>query len=767
MSERLLRLRSDLIVHAESDGARTLYVVKDPLTGRFFRLRAPEHYMLTRADGGTSIAEAARLTEERFGIKLRLEVAHQFFERMERLLFFEGPALERYRNNPIHIRRRSLWMIPIKAFDPDAALSRWVRRLRFLFAPGSVVIVLLLMAGATAIASSQQSLWQSNLADIWRLTSIPLVLAAIFVIAIVHEFGHALTLKYYGGSIHEMGFLLLYFQPSFYSNISDSYLLSGRRPRVYVGLAGLFFQGLLTAVAVFMWRVVEPGNWLSDFLWVIPAISLLLFLFNLNPLIKLDGYYLLVDALGIPNLRDKSFAYWRGVIHSWLWGRARTLSTDETRHRLAYRIYGIASALYTGALVGWLGYHAVRFLHGHWGLAGVLLLFASVMALAMTSGSAKSDTRAESSGDGAEDAQAPTSLAKPIVVWGTIILVVALSFVIKLERRVGSHCEVEASARYTVSNSASGTIETELFISHPQERRERSVVQANAADFSVIAYELRAAPNQPIARGDTLLVISSNRYRALLMQKTAERDRIIAERSVLVSGPQKDRILQLRAELSELEAQVGNKQAELDRGQRLLDRQLIAQEQFDARRTEREMAGSARDAKQSELDLLIAGPKAEELAVKEAQIAALDAEVEFLQIQIASSTILSPIEGIVTRVEHDRTLVEVADLDPVRLRLYVDQDDIADVGHDAPVSLKVRSRPRDTFHGRVITIASRADTASSQREFLVTTELDNAARLLQPGMTGYAKVACGKRPILSLVARRLMHFIRVEFWSWW
>ncbi|HUU44843.1 MAG TPA: efflux RND transporter periplasmic adaptor subunit [Acidobacteriota bacterium] len=771
MAIELLKLRSDLVVRSDTDGGTTVYTIKDPVTRRYFQLRAPEYYLLSRADGKTTPADAARLTAERFGINILPEAAEAFYRRMQRLLFFEGPAFERYSAATPNLRRRSLGMIPLKAFDPDRALTRWIERLRFLFRPAAVVLAFVAMIVAVAVAASQHSLWSGGILGAWRLTSIPLLLAAIFALAWVHETGHALTLKHFGGSVHEMGFLLLYFQPCFYCNISDTYLLPGRQARLYVGLAGLFFQGLVTALAILVWRMIEPGNLIADFLWVFTVVSLALFLFNFNPLIKLDGYYILVELLRIPNLRAKAFRYWRGVAGRWLRGTDAVGTERDTRLRRIYRWYGLAASVYTGTLIGWVLYHVTRFLHGQWGAAGVILLYGFLAALTVSMRKRSrtvadtQDTNARESNDIATPTQ--PRWMKPLIFWGGVAVLIILAAVIRLERRVGSACEVKAGSRFTVTTPSGGTLETELVVGGRAERRERSLVQATAADFSVVAYGLNVQEGDSVRAGDTLVVLSSNRYEAELLSRTAERDEIVAERNLLLSGPKKDAIVGLRSEIAEMVALVENKRLELERGRLSRDRQLISQEEFEAKQAEYEMAQAREETKRSELALLISEPKAEELAVKDAQIAGFDAEIEFLTTQIAASTVLAPIDGVVTRVERGGVLAEIADCDPVRLFLSVDQDDIADVAVGDAVTLKVRSYPYRTFYGRVARIAGDADSTGGRQRFIVSTDVENPDGLLRPGMTGQAKIACGKRPILALAARRLIQFVRIEFWSWW
>ena len=771
MNNDCLKLRSDLIVTSETEGEVVFYTVKEPLTGRFFRLRAPEYYLLSRADGQTTATQAAELTGERFGVVIPAAAAEAFFAKMERYLFFEGPALERERPRLSRMtivgQRRALGTIRLKAFNPDAFLARWIRRLRFLFTPAAIGVAIGVMLAAALIIADGRGVWGSSLADLWRLSSLPLLFAGILVIGFIHEFGHAFTLKYFGGSVREMGFLLLYFQPCFYCNLSDAYLLKDRRAKILVGVAGLFFQGVITAIFILMWRVATPGTVVANFLYVATAFSLAVFLFNFNPLIRLDGYYLLADWLRIPNLRAKAFAYWRGAAAEWMMGGSRTGVPTDQRQRRVFRVYGILATAYTLVLLSWLLYHATRFVHSHWGAAGSTILFAGVLAMAIKTRKEMGESAAEVTESASQTARSPRRWTKPLILWGGIILAGVALALIKAERHVGSVCRVEPSARFTVISSSSGTLETELAESQSLGRRERSILLSVSADFSAVKYALRVSEKDSVVTGDTILVLASNLVQANLEQKKSDREQAIAERNLLLSGPKRDQVLGLRAEINEIEAQHENKLIERDRAKRLFERGAIAQEQYDAAETQVKVIDAQLSAKSSELDLLISGPKAEELAIKEAEIAGLDASIQFLRSQIDASVVRSPIDGIISRVNRGEILVEVAEINPVRVDLEVNEEDIADVSLRNPVALKVRSFPFERFQGHVSRIAIDADTLGGEPRFKVQTEIDNPGATLKPGMTGYAKISCGKRSLLTLMFRRLVQFIRVEFWSWW
>jgi putative peptide zinc metalloprotease protein len=769
MSDSFPKLRTDLIVTSTPVGGEAMYTIKDPLTNRFFRLRAPEHYLLTRADGETSPGTAATLTSERFGIVITADAATAFFARMERLLFFDGTAFERELPRLRHMSstgRRSIGTIRLKAFNPDALLSRWMRRAGFLFTPVGFGVAIMLMLTATVVAVGQHGIWGATLVDLWRLSSIPVLFAAILLIGVVHEFGHAMTLKHYGGSVREMGFLLLYFQPCFYCNLSDSYLLPQRRARAFVGFAGLFFQGVLTAILILLWRIAAPGTWPANFLYAATAFSLGLFLFNLNPMIRLDGYYILADWLGIPNLRSKALRYWRGIIGEWTIGGIPATGDLPPRLRRIYHWYGVGAAVYTGLLLGWILYHVIRFINARWGLAGDSLFVAIILAFALRSGrqAAESPPEAERSSD--EGIKPGRRWRKPALFWSGLALIVVLLAIIRAERHVGSICRVDPSARFTISAPSRDAIESELFVGQT-ERREKSVLQAGSSEFSAIRYVLHVKEGDTVLAGDTLLVLSCNRYQADLAAAESQRERTIAERNLLLSGPKKDQVQALRAEIAEIAAQLDNKRIEVQRSQQLVERSLIAKDVHESIKTEQTVLQAKLDGKKSSLALLISDPKAEELAIKEAQITGFDSQIAFLRSQIEASTLRTPIDGIATRVDRSDVLVEVSDLDPVRVQLSVEESDIHDVRVAYPVSLKVRALPFEEFRGRVTYVASDADTSGGSRQFDVLTEIENPGLMLKLGMSGYSKISCGKSSLLSLISRRAVHFVRVEFWSWW
>lgn len=145
-------------------------------------------------------------------------------------------------------------------------------------------------------------------ANLFSLQNALLMIATTFVIKSVHELGHGLTCKHFGGEVHEIGVMFLIFQPYFFVNVSDSWTMPNRLHRVLVSAAGIYVELIFAAFATFFWAVVQPGA-LRDFLFnVIFIASVSTLIFNANPLMRFDGYYIMMDLLEVPNLQAKSRA---------------------------------------------------------------------------------------------------------------------------------------------------------------------------------------------------------------------------------------------------------------------------------------------------------------------------------------------------------------------------------------------------------------------------------------------------------------------------
>ena len=132
------------------------------------------------------------------------------------------------------------------------------------------------------------------------------------VVKIIHEFGHGLTAKHFGGEVHEMGILFLVLTPALYCDVTDSWLLPNKWKRIWISAAGIYVECFLASIATFVWWYSTPGLLNSLAMATMFICSVNTIMFNANPLLRYDGYYVMADWLEIPNLRIKStqfFAY--------------------------------------------------------------------------------------------------------------------------------------------------------------------------------------------------------------------------------------------------------------------------------------------------------------------------------------------------------------------------------------------------------------------------------------------------------------------------
>jgi putative peptide zinc metalloprotease protein len=139
----------------------------------------------------------------------------------------------------------------------------------------------------------------------------------VIICVSVHEAAHGATLKHFGGEVHDSGILMMFFTPCMYCNVSDAWLLSDKWKRLAITAAGGISDLCLWALGVFAWRLTVIGSPLNQLplsdVTMCGARSLL----NFNPLLRLDGYYLLSDWLSICNLRTRSMDHWMGTLR-WL-----------------------------------------------------------------------------------------------------------------------------------------------------------------------------------------------------------------------------------------------------------------------------------------------------------------------------------------------------------------------------------------------------------------------------------------------------------------
>ncbi len=356
-----LRVRRNLEAVAIRADGEDGWTIKDPLSLRYFRLRNPEYVLLQSLDGSATIGSLIRMCEQKFpGENLTVESLQSFLG----ILVESGLAVsDRPGSGQQFIRRAErekisrrvasvtgILAIRFRGTDPERLLNA-LRPIASLVATPMVLAGLGLLAVTgllLAILRFDELVLRlpalQTLAGPHNMLSLVI---AIVMIKMLHELGHALTCRQLGGECHEIGFMLLVFMPVLYCDVTDAWMLSRRRSRIAISVAGIAVEIVLAATCMLLWWISVPGWLNSFFLNVMLICSINTVLLNGNPLLKYDGYHVLADLVNIPNLGGQS----RQVVHTLLERLVLGVKTpgDELRlDALAWFLvtYGIASAVY-------------------------------------------------------------------------------------------------------------------------------------------------------------------------------------------------------------------------------------------------------------------------------------------------------------------------------------------------------------------------------------------------------------------------------------
>jgi len=207
-----------------------------------------------------------------------------------------------------------------------------------------------MMLAALMLVASQWQTFSSRLPDFqsfFNWHSIVYFWCSLAIIKIIHEFGHGLTAKHYGGEVHEMGMLFLVLTPALYCDVTDSWLLPSKWKRIWISAAGIYVECFLASLATFVWWNTEQGLLNSLSLATMFICSVNTIMFNANPLLRYDGYYVMSDYLEIPNLRVKSTQFFAYLFQEKVLGLEIPVQSYMPRsRRTLFVTYAIASYLY-------------------------------------------------------------------------------------------------------------------------------------------------------------------------------------------------------------------------------------------------------------------------------------------------------------------------------------------------------------------------------------------------------------------------------------
>ncbi len=804
----LAALRRDLVVSQQSGEAGVIYVIKDPVARRFFRFGEAEHFVASQLDGRTDVEAIEQRAERELGVAIDADTVRQFIDQLQRIGLLETrdrPTIDRCHHgrvshtNPLYIR--------LKAFDPDRLFDRLIGKVSFFFTPWFVAsaVAILITAAVITIADWNEIVW--GFGRLYRFDALLLAWITVLTVTTAHEFAHGLTCKHFGGHVHEIGFLLLFFQPAFYCNVSDAWLFAEKSKRLWVMFAGAFLEISVWAVATIVWRLTDVDTTLNFVAMIVMATSGVKTLFNFNPLIKLDGYYLLSDYLEVPNLRQRSIGHLKATVKRFF-GPIVDPGGDVTpRLRRIYLIYGSLATVYSVWLLSLVAIRFGGFMVERYQGPG-FLAFSGLLTVVFQNPLRNAYRRLPTF---RSNPTGSTAMKRRTIRVAALLVISAALFIGRMPLKVSGEFKVLPERNSDVRAPVDGLIE-EVYADEGDRVRAGDVLlrlverdyRSELAKVDAQILELRAQLKllQIGPRPEEIQVARDELQTAKTRQEHA------AERYEEAGRIHATRVTKSKASVETAENRLRYARNDLTRFKQLFETGLASKKQFEEAEeqvvmrekelelAEAELLSISADAQSdirqdvavaarqiqeasARVKVLLAGSRPETIEAMEAQLARMEAEQNFLTEQLRLTRIVSPATGVIAtpkfkdkigqHVAKGDLIAKVYELDTVTPEIAVSEKEIGDVRLGQVVTLRARAYPERTLTGHVKAIAPAGieEEGVERRVFKVKVQLDNAGDLLKPEMTGNAKIVCDSRSLFNLFTRRLARYLRVEFWSWW
>ena len=391
------KLRTDLTLVEQTYRGEQSFILKDPKTRKYFRFRPVEVNVIRQFDGTRSAAEIAEGLVAA-GLRVSVGAVEGFANKLKAMGLLERTLgersvlmMERLRAQ----RRQRLATSPLQGDilrlrwsvgDPDHFMDRTIPYIRWMFTRGFLVASVLLFAVYLLVLGVKWPELTAAFGDLYHFRfsawELFLLWSTATSIIVIHELGHGYTCKHFGGQVHEIGAMLLYFEPAFFCNVNDAWTFPELKARLWVTAAGSWIQLVAASIAAMVWWAADPDTMISHI-----ALSAVLIggvttvLMNANPLIPLDGYFALSDYLEVPNLRQRAFAHIGWLV------KARVFRIDvpappaDEREKRIFVIYGVLAVCYIASILLVVAGTVYGWLDGALGLAGGALFALAVWLL--------------------------------------------------------------------------------------------------------------------------------------------------------------------------------------------------------------------------------------------------------------------------------------------------------------------------------------------------------------------------------------------------
>lgn len=363
------------------------YVVRDPAGNQFHRLSAPAYAFVGLLDGTRTVAEAWELVggqmaddaptqNEVIQILSQLHSANL----IEANVTADAAVLLRRHKKMVQrqwqARLMNVLFPRIPLWDADQFLCRWMPAMKHLLSPLGILIWLIVVVSAVAAIVPEWPRLQSGAQFAIKKENWPFLWATFVLIKAIHELGHGFICRRFGGEVHEMGVMFLVLVPAPYVDASTAWAFPNKWARIFVGAGGMIFELFVAAIMAFVWKYTAPDSLINQLAYntmFIASVSTVVF--NANPLLRYDGYYMLSDFLEIPNLRHRSSEYTLGLIKRHLFKVKLSQPLPPVGQRIWLLAYAITSTIYRT----FVGIMIILMVWGQVPILGVLMAIGGVV----------------------------------------------------------------------------------------------------------------------------------------------------------------------------------------------------------------------------------------------------------------------------------------------------------------------------------------------------------------------------------------------------
>jgi len=381
LNELSPQLRKHVRVHVHVYRGERWFLLQDELTSEHLRLNARAYALVGRLDGKCTLNTIYEYLIAHESADLSIAEVIDIIGRLQRLGAISNvldkttlDLVKQYRDKRRSVRLRKLispLLIRLPVFDPDWVLERITPYFKSFFSVFGALVWLAIVLPAVVLSLQHwNDLGAAYSSDILKPSNLMLLWLLYPLMKLLHEFAHGICVKHWGGEVHEMGITLLVLTPIPYVDASAATVFKSKHRRMLVSGSGIMVELFIAAIALYVWLGASDGL-LRDCafgVFTIGAVSTVLF--NANPLLKFDGYFIVQDLIEIPNLMARSAQYYRYLLKRYVLKFDNQLSPVTAKgERRWFLLYGLASSIYRLFIL----FFIVVFLSSKYFLLGVIL----------------------------------------------------------------------------------------------------------------------------------------------------------------------------------------------------------------------------------------------------------------------------------------------------------------------------------------------------------------------------------------------------------